>query len=1548
MRLRQTQKLGIIARVRPSCVCGTVRYGVTCVVMGLAGMTGLLVAAPPAPNQALQLRGPTFSPASDRLAHAPGILIEPTAPIVNLFERAREGIDRRDWKFALDSLQRIIDDPQGSLLARDTGGDRAFTLFESARRRAIRQIADLPPQGLTAYRQLHDGQAKGMLRRAREGHDVTLLRLVAERFLLTRSGDDAVDLLASWLLDAGRPGEVVSLLTDLIELVPDSDVPESFVVAKLAVARAELGQVALAKTIVADYRSHADAVPDWFDRVDDVMASGFETTGPNASPMVATASGDWSWPMRGGSPTRQGLMPAISPTVTDSPPWSHQLPGRASNVWDRVHDSEAGERLQLPTPGFAVTGDRLIVRQPGGCVALDLEDLSPIWTYPDPSTLGVDAATAVGRAGSPDTREPFTHYPAGSISVSHGLAFIIERSGVGKPPPGYDEDAATIVQNRSALNRNSRENGRIIAIDVDTGEAVWERGRTRLIDDPLGRASVRSAPVAVGDELWAAYIDQRDLYLAVLDPTNGATIDTIALCAMPNAGPDAGISLDLAQADDLVYVPTEYGVLFAIDADDHTVRWAVRYGDGPVRAPVLTRVQRRNAGRANQPATHSTLDATQVWLSSPPVVAGGLVLLAATDQSELLAFSAAFGTLAWSAPSDGASYVIGADDRYVWLGGRTVSCLSLVDGTEVWATPLDETPSGRAVLSGDSIHVPTSAGLITLHAATGAVSGRQLLVNAIAPLGNLLCTDAALISIEPSSVRKFPDTGGPYLAALEAYRHNPGAVIPTLRLAWMQHLRGDPEAALHTLASIHKDTLRGDSRRLSAVARLQVEALLTLAQSESGEAALKHLATARDVALTPADRLRSRLARAEQLVTMGRAAEAYETLLDTAFKPESAHRVKVTSRVTASARLQIASRLAVISKSLDRSDATRIARDLSRRATQASADLTSETSWREARTFLSVLADLPVPVSLRVAALLSLADWEVTRFGYERAEQLLLQGYALAEEPSQRSAVLMRLSDLTLQPTQDDPVRLNRLLDELETNYTDLPLAPGSVMAVMGGDSKTVGDWVRAVRRKEEAAGSPTVSEASAMRVAYGAPLSWVIQSSRRANSSVVVPFKLVEELRAVLDRRDAPRLVDLRRSTYDGPSDRAFFHAEDDVVFCLRPRDGALLWHTTLRLPESFTTPSGARTMQDISGRRRAVADGQIAVFNGRFGVFAVGTRTGRRLWYKPFEFITNVSATNIRDVKMDARDGLLAAMPHEGRLTLLRLRDGAELWERDLRGVPVGRVVLTDRVVATIDGSQRRAQFFQRSDGVWIGRADFSQSPDGKHVVHLVEVGHWLIGPTISPGAEGEGEDPGIVAFDMHTGEEAWRVALNKPLAQLFDASLGYLGVALMGGDVMVLRSNTGEVAFTHRVSGVTSVVSGRVIDTNLVVQAHSTQRRGGASELIALDIVTGHEEWRRSDITGPVDFRKINDRLYVPVLIDQTYGQSRGAPRLGGAIVDLRTGLNLGDAANLHTNASNLHRFNGDYGLYDGALLVGFSDGIQAYTTERMRPQESEQGF
>jgi len=1487
---------------------------------------------------------------------AQGILIEPTAPVMNLFSRAQEGIDRRDWKFGIDSLQRIIDDPQGSLLPSRQSAEEAFILYESARRRAVRQIASLPPGGLAAYRLLHDGTAKGLLERAKRNHDIALLRTVADRFLLTRYGDDAADLLASWLLDTGQFGEVVSVLTDLQEFVPDSDVPDTIVVAKLAVARAALGQASSAETLIEGFRQRSgEMAPPWLDRlaVSAVLAAAHE-----ASPVSTQRPyepGAWSWPLWGGSLTRQGRMPPISPTLLESVPWSYRLTGRASDVWDRVHDAATGDALELPAPSFVVDHDRLIIREPDRCTALDIEDLTPIWWFPRTAGDYVAPSAGIPRGGRSFSNRLFDDYTAGSLSVGHGLVLFVEPSGVGKVPP---ESAATAA----SLDRAFAS--RIIALDAVTGEQVWERGRTGDVEDPLGSVSFRAAPVPVGDKLWVAVVDHRDLYMAVLDPTDGSLLDMVSLCAMPSGGPARDLSSELAVADGLVYLPTEFGVLFAMDAGDRSVHWAMRYGDGPDRPTALARVHRGMAVGARQGDVDADSEGLGVWLTSPPIVAGGLVLLAPTDHAALMAFSAAFGTHAWSSEVAGTSYLIGADEHHVWLGGRSIACVSLVDGSAVWSHTLEGAPSGRAVLSGNEVHVPTADGLVTLSAKEGSVTARQILTEVEAPLGNLMCTDAAMFSIEPSSVRKYPDTGRPYLAALEAYEAASSDVTAALRLGWLQHLRGESAAALATLSTIDEANLRADARRAGAVAHLRVGALMALAEKDDTDTAIARLAEARDIALTPPDRVRSSMALADRLSAAGQHFEAYCFLLNTGFEPEAQHRVLLDKHVTASARLQIARRLEQTSQQLTSRELEQITADVRSRVEASVAELVTGDSTTASRAFLSAVAELPAPASVRVQSLTALADWEVSRSGYERAEQLLLQGLELADEPVLEAGVLIRLANLALQPTQNRESALLghlRALDRAQLAGLEVP--PESPLAPFGNGASTVGAWVAATRLRLEAKpdqGAAVAAKGGAVGIQFGGPIAWKVEAANRTRNQqqllggvqvtqqgnpVAAPFAVPDEIRNAFagDPGRGPRLIDVRVRGGEVPGDRAFFHAPDDVIYCQRSSDGALLWHTTLSLPESFDAVSGARMNADSSGRRTAVMDGQIVVLNGRLGLFAVGAQTGRRLWFKPYEYITPYNETNVRDSLMVADRGMLAAMPREGHLTLMRMRDGAELWERDLRGGNIARLLMTDHEVVAIDREYRRVRLFDRDTGSLISSVAFEQPSDTTGPVNIVPIGSMLVGPSATGGANDD--DPGVAAYDVDTGARLWRTGFVKPVVQVFHAGLDYLGVGLLGGDLVVLAATTGEIAFTRRVEGVSAVVDGRVVDTNLVVQAYGPNERGLALELVAMDIATGNPVWRRDDVAGLVEFDKAVPGVQLPVLVKLGGTRGAGQQLLGAAIIDLRTGVNVGDTAHLGTPTDTFHRYNGDYGLYDGAFLVGFTDAVQAYATEPVLPESRE---
>jgi len=206
-------------------------------------------------------------------------------------------------------------------------------------------------------------------------------------------------------------------------------------------------------------------------------------------------------------------------------------------------------------------------------------------------------------------------------------------------------------------------------------------------------------------------------------------------------------------------------------------------------------------------------------------------------------------------------------------------------------------------------------------------------------------------------------------------------------------------------------------------------------------------------------------------------------------------------------------------------------------------------------------------------------------------------------------------------------------------------------------------------------------------------------------------------------------------------------------------------------------------------------------------------------------------------------------------------------------------------------------------------------------------------------------EGGDPGIAAYDANTGRRAWQVGFVKPVVHLFHPGLSYVGVGLLGGDVTVLEAETGEIAFTHRVEGANEVTDGRVVDTNLIVQALGPNERRMMPELVSLDIATGDAIWRRSDLASSAAFEKMTSHGALPAIVFLRHGRGRGQAVTGATMIDLRTGENLGDAANLATHTSNIHRFNGDFGLYDGALLVGFTDTVQAYTTEPVEPATKE---
>jgi hypothetical protein len=300
--------------------------------------------------------------------------------------------------------------------------------------------------------------------------------------------------------------------------------------------------------------------------------------------------------------------------------------------------------------------------------------------------------------------------------------------------------------------------------------------------------------------------------------------------------------------------------------------------------------------------------------------------------------------------------------------------------------------------------------------------------------------------------------------------------------------------------------------------------------------------------------------------------------------------------------------------------------------------------------------------------------------------------------------------------------------------------------------------------------------------------------------------------------------------------------------------------------------------------------------------------------------------------DTAMAARDGLLAAAVGTERLALLRIADAATLWERHLEGVRIAHVWMTDSAVVAADAWLQHVYLIDRGDGALLGRMWFRQpDPESPFLVRLLRSGGVICGPDCSA------QSDGAVAYDLTTGERLWRVALDKPLAQLFPAQEGSIGFGLLGGDVRIVGADTGQALFNGRIPRAHFAFDGIVSDGTLVVKFVGAQGTPAPPELAAFDLATGDNLWHRADLTAAMatlSTQIVARRIPVVLRTDSTEQGTRRSSSV--ALLDPRTGENVGPAVMLpFTDAG--ARFSGDLRVYAGGILAGTTNGTFALPTE-----------
>ena len=303
---------------------------------------------------------------------------------------------------------------------------------------------------MQTYRILYDGDARRLYDRAVRDFDLHPLRTIAYRYPQTTIAPKALDLLASWLLDRGEATEAIDVL-GLLSGLEQGGVPRFDVLQKRAVAYTLTGQRArVIETLMSmrEILNQADATSAVARRDRLEATQRFFENDKTGSAGRHDHELYQPWTQLLGPAARSGHAPSIDPVINEDAPWHDTLPG--TDQVDETAVRHVMTRKARPPVWQAVTdGAMLFVSCPGGVVARDLATFDYLWeSFPasqprDPRIAGFRRRVFPAEQKPEEsldrlsTRTLFHEY-AGSITVGHGLVFVIDQAetdGEQRPSP---------------------------------------------------------------------------------------------------------------------------------------------------------------------------------------------------------------------------------------------------------------------------------------------------------------------------------------------------------------------------------------------------------------------------------------------------------------------------------------------------------------------------------------------------------------------------------------------------------------------------------------------------------------------------------------------------------------------------------------------------------------------------------------------------------------------------------------------------------------------------------------------------------------------------------------------------------------------------------------------------------------------------------------------------------------------------------------------------------------------------------------------------------
>jgi hypothetical protein len=671
-----------------------------------------------------------------------------SGPIAARLEQARALVADKNWAEAVDTYRELANDDSGRVVALED--DRYLGL----RTYCQLQLAQLPAEGLTAYRRSVDPFAERLYREGIAARDEQKLRRVVDEMFCSSWGDDALLALGEMALEradfaaARRSWEQTSpLLRDPnglpmwlalrdIDLNPhwpeiekrwlDRAKPPTWLTypdtqLDLADIRARL----ILASIRAGEFDRATLELDFFRRLHPTAVGRL---GGQEGPYVAAlerliyAAREWpteplndNWPTFARSQTRCSTAPPLGPIV--GPAWAEpvKLPKFA-----KIHRAVFERRFNLGGPfGGGLENDappEAAVREsenPLGCFPIAVGN---VLVYNDGINIrAVDLAT-----GSPAVtpsgelyREQMTAGPGNRMPPEAAVVMRFDAiHGVPRSTLGAVEGVVYGRVGRFATTRLDAQmatpGDRLVGIDLARDGLLAFQAKP---EDASW--SFDGAPVSNGRRLWIA-MRHSDVsphaYVACFDTASSAMLwrTSIGAADTPAAGNGDEITHNLLTlVGDRIYFNTNLGLVAALDAEHGEITWLHQY-------------ERTSGGFAQglERPLHFDRD------PSPCLYRDGLLIVAPSDTPAIFALDAQTGQQLWTTDQlPDALHMLGVVQQSLIVSGNRLWSLDIRSGKKRFVWPESEHAGirgmGRGLIAGEEIFWPTRDTIYVMHALTG-------------------------------------------------------------------------------------------------------------------------------------------------------------------------------------------------------------------------------------------------------------------------------------------------------------------------------------------------------------------------------------------------------------------------------------------------------------------------------------------------------------------------------------------------------------------------------------------------------------------------------------------------------------------------------------------------------------------------------------------------------------------------------------------------------------------------------------------------------------